>query len=291
MNGLNSYLKDSPYIKVQEFLAVREGIKPVLIAGINMKFINQIRELCKKHKLHLLVKNLDFHRTASDKSTVAYISKSRNLAKQVYEAEADIDDRKLGKLLGYPECCTNCFKNETSRLVNDKFSFVLHTFSKTKGKPSFYANNVFNFESRLGNANKLSIFNKNIVILGKYPHYFLISHIPCSYKCKESVRMGEEILKLLENEDQQLAKNIISALKKPFLVIDDFNWVSFDGKVDKNSIRYHKAEPFLTLYPKDKFIQGNKVIVDSDKIKIFKDENLLHEIRKPVKNARIIDFS
>jgi len=284
-------------LSIQEFLAVKNDIRPVMRQGLEKESIDTIKRKVEKEKMCLLLKTLDIPRLVNknqifkERNIVAYISKSMELAKQTYRADIESDDKNFGRLLGYPECCVDFYQHKIPHPTGDEFSFVLHTFSNTNDKSSFYTNNIFNFQSRLPTKHKLDIFDSFKEMLEERIRLFLISHIPCSYRCKESIRIGSEILKLLENENQQFAGNVVSFLRKTFLVLDDFNWVSFDGKVNGNSICYRTAKPFLTLYPPDKFIQGNKVIVDSNEIKIFKDGDLLHEIRKPDKNFGILDFS
>lgn len=285
------------YVSIQEFLAVKNDIRSVIRQGLEKEIIETIKRRVKKEKMCILIKNLDTRRVVNknqishQKGIVAYISKSMELAKQAHKAEKEGNQISFGRLLGYPECCIDFYQHKILHPTGNEFSFVLHTFSNTNGKPSFYTNNIFNFQTRVPTQYKLKILNSFGKVLGERVRHFLVSHIPCSYNCKESIRIGKEILKLLKNEDNQFARDVVSNLKKIFLVIDDFNWVSFDGEVNGSSICCRAAEPLLTLYPRDKFIQGSKVIVDSDKIKIFKDGNLLHEIRNPDKNVGILDFS
>lgn len=285
-------------LSIQEFLAVKNDIKPVMRGGgIRKEHAEIIRQELKKEKMRVLVKTLDIPRLVDknqffhEKHIMLYISKSMELARQAYKAEKEGDQISFGRLLGYPECCVDFYQHKIPNPVDDEFSFVLNTLSNTNGKPSFYTNNIFNFQTRAPTKHRLDIFNNFSSLLGERTKHFLVSHIPCSYRCKESIRIGREILKLIKNEDQQFARDIVSDIRKTFLVMDDFNFISFDGKVDGNSICYRTAEPLLTLYPSDKFIQGNKVIVGSNEIKIFNDGDLLHKIRKSVENARILDFS
>lgn len=284
-------------LSIQEFLAVKNDIKLVMRRGVEKGNIDIIKRKVEKEKMCLLLKTVDTSRLVNknqishQKSIVAYISKSMELAKQAYKAEKKGDQITFGRLLNYPECCVDFYQYKIPQPTGDEFSFVLHTFSNTNGKPSFYTNNIFNFQTRAPTKHKLNILNSFKDVLGERIRHFLISHIPCSFRCKESIRIGREIFKLLKKENKRFARDIVSDLRKIFLVLDDFNWVSFDGKLNRNSISFRKAYPFLALHPEEKFIRGNKVIVNSDKIKILKDGNLLHEIRKPNKNFGVLDFS
>ena len=284
------------YISSQEFLALKNDIKPVIRQGIEKGDVNILGKLLKKEKMCILPKTLDIPRSVNEhpishkKSIVAYISKSMKLARDAYHADKENDQLTLGKLLGYPECCVNFYQYKIPHPTGDDFSFVLHTFHKTEGKPSFYTNNIFNLQTRVNTAYKLKIFNRFKNILGNQAKYFLISHLPCSYRCKESMKTGKKILKFLKEEDREFAKNVVYSLKKIFLVMDDFNFISFDGRANGNSIYYQAANPFLTACPSDKFTRGNKVIVDGNEIKILKDGDLLHKAGIPIGNAKILDF-
>ena len=277
-------------ISRQEYLAVKNGIKPVMRHGIERKSLHELKKYFEKEKMEVVVKNLDFKRTHSDIQTVLYISRSRDAAKKTCQAESENSYIEFGKLLGYPECCVLKFEIETASIADEKTSFVLNTFSQTKGKPSFYANNILNFQSRLNFTNKLSLYMENLDMFKKYYKYFLISHVPCSYKCKKSIEIGKKILKIIEKEDPRFAKRIVYNIKRIFLVIDDLNFVSFNGKVKGNSINYLEACPLLPLFKGLNFEKGNIVTVDDNKIRIFRDDKLLNEIKTDSK-PRIIDFS
>lgn len=282
---------------IQEFLAVKNDIKLVMRQGLRKEFIEFVKKKAEKEKMCILIKNIDIRRLENkscihhQKNLVAYISKSKDMAEQAYRAEKKNDIMRLGRLLGYPKCCVEFYQHGIPQPTGDGFSFILYTLSNTHGKPSFYTNNIFNYQTRVPTKHKLEIFNSFKGMLGRTEKHFLISHVPCSYRCKESIGIGKEVLKLVENENKKFARDIVSDLKKIFLVINDFNWVSFDGKLKGNSIHYLKSKPFLSDYPGENFIKGNKVIAKRDRIKILKDGNLLHEIKNLDKNARILDFS
>jgi hypothetical protein len=284
-------------LSIQEYLAVKHGIKPVMRQGIDAKDLETLRQKVESENLSLLTKTLDISRRINqkqkmtDKILVAYISKSMKLAKQTHKAEMGQDDKRFGELLGYPECCVSFYQDKIPHPTDDKFSFTLHTLSNTKGKPSFFTNNIFNFQTKVGTKHKLDTFNVYKNLLGDRLNHFLISHIPCSYRCKESIGLGKERLKILEEEYKEFTKRLVSDIRKTFLVMDDFNWVSFDGKADGNSIRYRKAEPFLASHDGNKFVRGNRVVIEGKEIEILKDEKLLHKISNLSNGPKVADFS
>jgi hypothetical protein len=285
------------YFPVQEILAVKNDIKPVIRQGILEEHVPKIKKHLESEKMRIFVKSIDLPRLINknrifyQKEIIAYISKSLKTAKLAYKSEKQNDQLNLGKFLGYPECCIDFYQNKIPQPTGDEFSFNLFTFSYTNGKPSFYTNNIFNFQTKINTKHRLDIFNSFKNDMRNQLKHFLISHIPCSYRCKESIGIGKEILKLLKNEDKQFAKDIISGIKKIFLVIDDFNWVSFEGNTKGNSIFYNSCEIFTTSYKLKKLTYGNNIIFDGNKIKILKDLDVLGEIKNYDKNAKILDFS
>lgn len=279
----------------QDFFALKEGIKPVLRSGIEYENINYIKEFCEKYKLSFLIKPVQSVLNNIDISTypryLLYISLSSNMAKEAFEAEKNKNTRKLGKLLGYPECCIDFYMNT---VIKKKFPFPIYSFIGTKGKLYFYANNIFNLDTRLGSKDR-EIISENPDFLIKIPQFYLIWHLPCSFNCKKSIKIGKEVLKALEDKVPVLAEKIVDALKRPFLFIDDFNWIVFDGKVKENEIIYKNILPYKSLFPKEKIElirKGDKIKVFDDEILIFKDENSIGKILKEDNYKGVImDFS
>jgi len=85
-------------INIQEFFAVKEDIKPVLRTGTESRNIGLIKEFCKKHNLHLLIKPTgDIPSITDNISTypyyILYISSSSKLVKQAFDAEKNRDEK------------------------------------------------------------------------------------------------------------------------------------------------------------------------------------------------------
>jgi len=127
------------------------------------------------------------------------------------------------------------------------------------------------------------------------PPLYLISHIPCSFNCKESIKTEKDILKVLKIEAPDFAEKTVNALKKVFLFFDDFNWVVFDGKVKNNELKDYKVLPYKSLIPKEKIKlikEGNKIKIFNDEVLIIKDDETLLKIPKREKYDGIfIDFN
>lgn len=280
-------------IQIQELLAVKHGIKPLLRTVIQPENIKIVKMICKEKGLFSVIKSFSqFYGVNLDSPiNIIYVSKSKDLLRKAYLSEKSEDRKLLGELLGYPSCCVDFFLD---LLKSGKFLYPVKTYLKTEGKPSFLTNNIFKMESRL-DSKELEIFQNNLDFANRISHLFLISHIPCSYTCKESIKMGREMLKLLKREKPDLSKEIMFTLKKPLLYFDDFSWILFDGKVNSNTISYSSISSPLSLMQEslvNKFREGNKARVGKEFVEIFKGDKAIHRIRKEHQHHGIIlDFS
>lgn len=280
-------------IQIQELLAVKHGIKPLLRTVIHPENIKIVKMICKEKGLFSMIKSFSrFYGANLDSPiNIIYISKSKDLLGKAYLSEKSEDRKSLGELLGYPSCCVEFFLEV---LKSGKFLYPIKTYLKTEGKPSFLANSIFKMESRL-DSKELEIFQRNPDLGTRTSRLFLISHIPCSYTCKESVKIGREVLRLLERENPELAKEIVFTLKKPLLFFDDFNWVIFEGKVVGDVISYTSVLPPLSLMQEslvNKFRVGDRVKVGKEFVEIFKGDEMIHKIKKKHEYYGIVlDFS
>lgn len=279
-------------IQIQEWLAVKHGIKPLLRTAIHPENFKNVEMICKEKGLFSLMKSFNqlYGANLGSPINIIYISKSEEVLRKAYMSEKSEDRRLLGELLGYPSCCVEFF---LEFLEKGKFPFSVETHLKTEGKPSFFVNSIFKMESRLG-SKELEIFQSNPDFADRISHLFLISHIPCSYNCKGSIKIGKKILRLLEREYPELAKEIVSILKKPLLFFNDFNWIVFDGKVDGTTVNYNSVLPPLSLMQESlvkKFSEGNKVEVGNEFIEIFKEDKMVHRIKKKHEyDGIVLDF-
>ncbi|NIO20610.1 MAG: hypothetical protein GTN76_07700 [Candidatus Aenigmarchaeota archaeon] len=290
-------------IQIQEWLALKHGIKPLLRTVIQPDDVKNIEKLCREDGLFYIVKPFSqLYLTKFDSPVnVIYISKNKDLLERAYQSEksgsGSLGARKIvGELLGYPSCCVEFYSEFFSQpyLKDTKFSIPIKTYSKTQGKPSFLVNNIFKLESRLSSKG-LEEYQKNPDFADRVSHLFLISHVPCSYTCKESIKMGREMLDLLEKEEPELAKEIVFRLKRPLLYFDDFNWLIFNGRVNGNTINYTSILPPLSLMPEGlvkKFREGSEVKVGKEFVDIFKNKERVHRIKKKDKdNGILFNFS
>ncbi len=288
-NGLNP----------QEVLLLMNDMKSVIRSGIpSKKCYKNLVFSCNKYGLHFLKGKFK----EGSEEQVFYISKSKSLARDAYEAERGGNKKELGRLLGYPECCIDFFVNDIRmrsqndprmrthfHMERDNIPRIVSIFLNTKDKPCFYNNNIFNSASR-PNIDERLLKNKERL---KRHNHFLIPHVPCSYTCKKSIKIGETVLELLEKKMPKFADEIVSSLKRIFIVFGEFEFVAIRGKVNKNEITY--GDPIIiNLNQRDEkaLKQGNRMVRDNDKICIFKNETLLHTIkRRSEYHGVVMDFT
>jgi hypothetical protein len=278
---------------IQSYLLVKTGVKPVMRLCIDKSKRNKLEDIARKIGLCILIKTFPklYSQKLEQALTFAYLSLSDELLRQTYEAEKINDRETLGRLLGYPDCCVK----EFLKSFNNETDFTLCSLLNTKTKPSFYCNSIFNLESKLSLTNITYQILNNRNIFKESNTLFLIRHLPCSFDCKESIRLGKKTLELLEEHIPHLASKIVDALKRPVLYFDYFNWIVFDGIVRGNTLEYTNILPYETLVPGkiiEKIKTGNKIEVFDDKIVVFKDKEVVLDIKKQDKYRGIlIDFT
>jgi hypothetical protein len=196
------------YSKAAEILQVMHGIKAVVRQGFYENEISKVKDFCIRNGLALEIapykvvltdpykrySNKGFKARIDDPRKgmfFAYISKDGNKAATAKVLEMKNDHKRLGLLLGYPECCIDFFiqnEPERSRLDND---YSICTLKNSKARRFPFFTNVFKR-------------SKDAV---------LISHFPCSFDCEKSIEIAKRNLQLIGGIDLGLASRIVSELK------------------------------------------------------------------------------
>ena len=284
---------DTYGIRLQELLAVKYGIKPLLRTVLRTDDPKGVERLCRENKLFCMVKSFNklYGSVLNPPVKIVYISATKDLLNEAYTSDKSGDRKHLGELLGYPPCCVEFFLGV---LQHFDLPFPIKTYNETNGKPSFLANNIFKMESRL-RVEELKRFQKNPDFARRVSHLFLISHVPCSYRCKESIRIGREMLDMLEMEEPELAREIVSVLKKPLLFFDDLRWIIFNGKVEGNILNYSSISPPFSLLEKEfvgMFEKGDTIRVGKEFIEIYGEGRIIHRVEKKHEyDGVLLDFS
>lgn len=278
-------------IDIQSFLLLLDDKKPALRIGFSKTIQNEIADLCKNFGLELLVKRMEdvFIVQAPSDSMLCYISKTKRNTQEIYKAEKNNDSILFGNMLGYPECCINNFFNNKYT----KEDPVELASENSKKKYFFQCNNIFHFESKLEIGRNVKTYQDNYDnLFSNCEKYFLIKHMPCSFNCVPSKKIGNKTLALIKSEIPELAEEIIWATKKIILYFDYFNWIVFDGVVKENKIFFTEILSIHSLFPIrsiNKIKNGDKVVIEKNMISIYSQEEKIYSFR--YSKCNILNFS
>lgn len=111
---------------------------------------------------------------------IIYVSKSRETTEKAKAAENENDHFSLGLILGYPQCCCDFFEKNFDGKNTDLTLRVLQ--NSTGMEFPFYTN-----------------------IAARHFDISLLSHFPHSFHCKQSTKIAQKNLKIIEKRSKQLA--------------------------------------------------------------------------------------
>ncbi len=280
---------------LQEILAVIAGTKPCFIMDLNEKrkriIIREFPELSIECKQKIIVNR---------KITVCVLSKKKEIAKEAinFFTVARCNLQKTGELLGYPKCCIKSHFHFVKHGLQHYSPVVTYQSYQNSKQFNFLTNNILNFSTRLYTKEDYKKLDQYFLLNKRSPipltYLQFISHIPCSYNCQESIKIGKEIDALLKKYVPQIEKVVKYTLSKPILFFDLFKWIILDGYVRENILFYKKIIPPVS--PTDfllfsKIIRGNKIIIREKTIEIFKDNLSIYSyFKKDKKDGFILDF-
>lgn len=120
-----------------------------------------------------------------------YVSKRKRKSERMREYDEEKNHKKLGKALGYPKCCIKFFiKNheEEEKGIND---FVMPAIMNSEGSNFPWQSNFFT----------------------RYFDLPVISHLPCSFRCRKTTRIAERNIDLAKSHFPHLYNAYLSTLK------------------------------------------------------------------------------
>ena len=201
------------------------------------------------------------HRGQSGTCIIAQKKKHLQAALEAYSlGRFDI----VGALLGYPECCVKAHYAKISRRDCACDDFVRRCAVRSR---SFLwpVNNVLDFDGRLL-GKKAASFNISC------PFVSLISHNPCSYGCKESLKIAIfNQARLAELSAGRRFDDPSATLAMPVLYVDDFNLTVLDGKSCTSSANYRGVVFMLGLEAvREKLNAGDNLEISGRSLTIYK---------------------
>jgi len=259
-----------PSAMIPALVGLRHGLREAMSYEATASEIGRIRARINTMGLYSAIGGK--HRYEQERFFL-YIARQSKVVQQCLRAERR-DPETLGRIFGYPECCISSFLHRWRQHKIDGNSgepdFPYLAFSNTRRRPRPEINNL------------LWYMNDS-----RTP-YYLISHFPCSYRCKKSLDYAKNIDRLINDEYSRLARRIRAYLCLPILLFpnnnrgirDENNGFVFSGQSDGLWIIYNDVHPLRTARSTRAFMNGNRLHNMNRKIDIYHNGRLVGSIPK-----------
>lgn len=176
-----------------------------------------------------------------------YFSKSSDIAKEAIKLSHSKNqewlkkNRKLGELYEYPKCCIDFFIRISSNLApaeRREFDYLKKTLDSSL-KLSF----------------DRTIETKLPSITNRFTLNPFVFHVPCSFNCKETIRLTKNHIALAQKINSLITRQILKNLKAVVLITDD-SAVSIAGyKLKKREVFFKKEDLKKALLLEEKIRQ------------------------------------
>jgi hypothetical protein len=257
----------SNYTRSLEILYLLNGLKKAVRLDANELELEKIKTFCDENSLFLeisdfkLIKEMDQGKggyanivkkvplsNSQQGLKHVYISKDKNQSKFLKILENKNDDKAVGKVLGYPDCCVDFFienKEKQQKLQND---YIMPALSNSNGfEFPFYTNYA-----------------------ARYFDVVLISHFPHDFNCEESIKIAKNNLECIKKHSKELASKFESMLQSPVLYTEKQGVFIFQNyKLENNTLHYNEIKSTIKNRLLSLLNQNKKIeIMDKNKIKI-----------------------
>lgn len=226
--------------KSVEVLFVLEGAKPVARFPMAEYDLPHIADFCSTHGLAMtrsdykILKFVPLDKGYANKGyrlpvtspmigdVFVYLSRSPELAQEAKVADYMNDHATLGKLLGYPECCTKFF-TENKDKVQDDDDYVRLALKHSRMK------------------------HAELNVLPRYFDVTLLSHFPCSFDCQASLQLAIRYLETIRKNSYGLAEYVLNTLRKPVILTEqDGVHLLFHEQQEGNFLRFGEVASTVT---------------------------------------------
>lgn len=258
---------------LNELVAVDIGIKKVARQFVPDEFVSRYSNILSKNGFEFVV---------LDAKKYFYVSRTKELAKKAmhyeiniikfYNKRLDFDlfckyTRKLGVLLGFPDCCVefylSCWLEQGTNILE-----------RTGPEPNYIPYSHRN----TNNPAKIDFRMNNMFIYRTMPFF------PCSYECPAAMQFAAKVFEKLPAKQKEITRR---SLTGDFLVIDELNLIGFESRYrfrencidySPEGMRFFKNRGCLFEPAK----QGNKIEFNDNRIRILeKNGKKISEIFKP----------
>ena len=180
-----------------------------------------------------------------------YIADNLKKAKAAREKEEAEKEFEFGENLGIPPCCAQFYVDHADEAFKKQNDFVLFVLEKTNSNPPYnYWNNY----------------------IAQYFGYSLLSFFPCSFDCKESIKVSKQIFNILHKIYPGFANKFLFYHKQNILYTEYRGIYLFEkSPLLSGIISYDNSKIHSTI----KNSSLGKTIFDCDKIKIVKKNHCI----------------
>ncbi len=168
------------------------------------------------------------------------------LSREYSKTGKERDNIKIGKLLGYPQCCIE-FHSKWLKLRNEKGELYANfEIFKNSKKYHWELNFFYNFQTRIKEEDEYEILREYISlnkdIEDVLSSLYLVSWIPHSFDCSESLKIAQNTFRILSEKLPDFAIKLKEILSRPVLFLDKWEWYTLDLEVIKDENEYIKAK-------------------------------------------------
>ncbi len=258
---------------LNELVAVDIGIKKVARQFVPVEFVSRYSGILNKNGFEFVL---------LDDKNYFYVSLTKELAKKAmhyeiniikfYNKQRDFDFfckyvRKLGVVLGFPDCCVefylSCWLEQGTNILE-----------RTEPEPNYIPYSYRNTD----NPAKIDFRMNNLFIYRTMPFF------PCSYECHTAMQFAAKVFEKLPAKQKEITRQ---SLTGDFLAIDELHLIGFESRYrfrgncidyDPKGVRCSNNKGCLFEPAK----QGNKIEFNDNRIRIFgKNGEKISEIFKP----------
>ena len=253
--------------KSLEIIYVAEGLKKVSRIIVNEESVDSSIKLIKSYNLNAVssefkIKKVNTEMQYSDKGfrlamnskehgeLFIYVSRKMEDAMRAKIIEEQNSHAELGKILGYPDCCTRFFER--------------HFPVESKG------NNDYTLKALKDSDGYIFPYYTNIAV--RHLDITPISHFPCNFNCHESIEIAKRNLKLIRILSSNLHKIFESILKSAVIYTENNGvYVFRNYKLNGSELQYDdvignannrlfdifKSQKSILIKAKNYFIAGD----------------------------------
>ncbi|MDD2753645.1 MAG: DUF483 domain-containing protein [Candidatus Portnoybacteria bacterium] len=265
-------LHDNFNVCIQDAIALIHNLKPSLRISMGTDKSRELNEILAQFNLKAAEP-----KTPSDSADkIFFIAKDDAILNELRSFKPNLENPgRIGELLGYPSCCVNSWIRTQKRETEESFPRVSKCASNDIDRMDHQLNFLLHTGSRLKIGTRTK---KRFDEFLKQPFHpsrlsYLIPHIPCSFSCRHSKKYARALKHLLERPFPEYLKQMEYFLKKPVLLINDFEFLLFNGKITNNGrLSYDTVIDVNNLFKKGligKIAKGDGIAVSPGYFEIY----------------------